>query len=140
LGFLVVLPIGKSGLNGEQQRSYQPQNQDHLFPTRSRALVRVVYCVGQGLALQWAMPTLTRRPQKITFGEMRSSGVRGLLIYCSDFHCSHSLAISADPWPNHVRLSDLEQRFVCKACGRLGTDVRPDFHWDKPPVAAMGYR
>src|SRR4249920_3160187 len=26
--------------------------------------------------------------QKITFGEMRASGVRGLLIYCSDYHCS----------------------------------------------------
>jgi hypothetical protein len=35
------------------------------------------------------------RPQKITFGEMRSSGVRGLLIYCSDHHCSHSIAIMA---------------------------------------------
>jgi hypothetical protein len=31
------------------------------------------------------------RPQKITFGEMRSSGVRGLLIYCSDYNCSHSI-------------------------------------------------
>jgi hypothetical protein len=80
------------------------------------------------------------RPQKITFGKMRSSGVRGLLIYCSDHHCSHSIAISADPWPDHVRLSDLETRFVCKACGRRGADVRPDFHRDKPPVAAMGYR
>jgi hypothetical protein len=57
------------------------------------------------------------RPQKITFGEMRSSGVRGLLIYCSDHHCSHSIAISADPWPAQARLSDLEPRFVCKACG-----------------------
>jgi hypothetical protein len=27
-------------------------------------------------------------PQKITFAEMRFSGVRGLLIYCSDYHCS----------------------------------------------------
>jgi hypothetical protein len=72
------------------------------------------------------------RPQKITFGEMRSSGVRGLLIYCSDHHCSHSIAISADPWPDDVRLSDLEPRFVCQACGRRGADVRPDFHWDKP--------
>ena len=43
-------------------------------------------------------------------------------------------------WPDHVRLSDLEPRFVCKACGRRGGDVRPDFHWNKPPVAAMGYR
>jgi hypothetical protein len=80
------------------------------------------------------------RPQKITFGEMRSSGVRGLLIYCSDYRCSHSIAISADPRPDDVRLSDLEPRFVCRACGKRGADVRPDFHWDKPPVAAMGYR
>jgi hypothetical protein len=35
------------------------------------------------------------RPQKITFGEMSSTGVRGLLIYCSDYKCSHSIAISA---------------------------------------------
>ena len=34
------------------------------------------------------MPELTRQ-QKITFGEMRAAGVRGLLIYCSDYKCSH---------------------------------------------------
>jgi len=60
---------------------------------------------------------------------MRSTGVRGLLIYCADYHCSHSIAISADRWPDQVRLSDLEPRFVCKACGKKGADVRPDFHW-----------
>jgi hypothetical protein len=27
--------------------------------------------------------------QKITFGDMRESGVRGVLIYCSNYHCSH---------------------------------------------------
>jgi hypothetical protein len=41
--------------------------------------------------------------RKTTFGEMRSSGVRGLLIYCADFRCSHSTAISADRWPDDVR-------------------------------------
>jgi hypothetical protein len=81
-----------------------------------------------------------RRPQKITFGEMRSTGVHGISIYCADYHCSHSIAISADLWPDDVRRSDLEPRFVCKACGKRGADVRPDFHWNKPPVAAMGYR
>ena len=81
-----------------------------------------------------------RRPLKITFAEMRSSGVRGLLIYCSDYKCSHSTAISADRWSDDIRLSDLEPRFVCKACGRRGADVRPNFHWNKPPVAAMGHR
>jgi hypothetical protein len=83
------------------------------------------------------MPALTR-PQKITFGEMRDTGVRGLLIYCSDYKCSHSIAVSADAWPDDIRLSDIEPRFVCKACGKRGADVRPDFNWSKPPVATLG--
>jgi hypothetical protein len=49
------------------------------------------------------------RPQKITFGEMREMGVRGLLVYCSDYHCSHSIAITAD--------------------------LRPDFNWAKKAAA-----
>jgi hypothetical protein len=32
---------------------------------------------------------MRERPQKITFAEMRSSGVRAVLIYCSDYRCSH---------------------------------------------------
>jgi hypothetical protein len=36
---------------------------------------------------------------KITFEEMRAAGVRGLLIYYSDYHCSHWTAISGDRWP-----------------------------------------
>jgi hypothetical protein len=76
------------------------------------------------------------RPTKITFAEMRTAGVRGVLIYCSDYKCSHSTAISADQWPDHVRLSDLEARFVCKACGKRGADVRPDFNWNKAPRRA----
>jgi len=27
---------------------------------------------------------MTERPTKITFGEMREMGVRGLLVYCAD--------------------------------------------------------
>jgi hypothetical protein len=73
------------------------------------------------------VPALTRRPQKITFGEMRSSGVRGIPIYCADFRCSHSIRISADRWSDHIRLSDLEPRLVCKVCGKRSADMRPDF-------------
>jgi len=69
-----------------------------------------------------------------------ASGVRGLLIYCSDYKCSHSTAISGDQWPDDTRLSDLEVRFVCSSCGKRGADVRPDHHWNKKPVAMMGYR
>jgi len=67
---------------------------------------------------------------KITFGEMRESGVRGLLVYCSDFRCSHWVRLSAeecDRWPDEVRLSDIEPQFVCSVCGQRGADVRPDF-------------
>ena len=83
------------------------------------------------------MPALTRRrsaerrQQKITLAEMRASGVRGLLIYCSDYRCSHWTAISGDRWADDIRLSDLEARFTCQACGAKGADVRPNFDWDK---------
>src|SRR3954447_697924 len=58
---------------------------------------------------------------------MREMGVRGLLVYCSDYHCSHWTAISGDQWPDNVRLSDIEQRFTCQACGTKGADLRPNF-------------
>jgi hypothetical protein len=67
------------------------------------------------------------RPTKITFAEMRDMGVRGILIYCSDYKCSNSTVISGDPWPDDLRLSDIEPLFVCKACGKRGADVRGTF-------------
>ena len=82
------------------------------------------------MAESWAMPA----ENKITFAEMRDMGVRGVLVFCSDYHCSHSIAISADRWPDDARLSDLEPRFICGVCGKRGADVRPDFHWNKQPV------
>jgi len=62
-------------------------------------------------------------------------GVRGVLVYCADYRCSHSLALNADCWPDGMRLSDLEPRFVCVACGRRGADVRPDFKSGTPPLS-----
>jgi hypothetical protein len=51
-------------------------------------------------------------------------GVRGLLVYCSDYHCSHWGKITADQWPDELRLSDLEPLFVCQACGVKGAELR----------------
>jgi hypothetical protein len=34
--------------------------------------------------------------------DARRSGVRGLLIYCADYKCSHWIRISADQWPDDV--------------------------------------
>jgi hypothetical protein len=78
--------------------------------------------------------------QKITFAEMREMGVRGLPIYCADYRCSHSIAISGDQWPDDLRLSDIEPRFVCQACAKRGADVRLDFNWNRKQISVMGYR
>ena len=77
------------------------------------------------------MPAVTRPNQKITFAEMRAAGVRGILVYCSDYHCSHWTTLDADRWSDDVRLSDTEPLFTCQACGKKGADVRPNFHWEE---------
>jgi hypothetical protein len=77
------------------------------------------------------------RPLKITFGEMREMGLRGVLVYC---HCGPHVALNADLWPDELRLSDLEPRFVCRGCGYRGADVRPDFERGDQQLAIMGYR
>jgi len=58
---------------------------------------------------------------------MRESGARNVTIHCNDHRCGHSTTALADGWPDDVRLSDIEHRLVCKACGRRGADVRPLF-------------
>jgi hypothetical protein len=65
---------------------------------------------------------MSDRPTKITFAEMRDMGVRGLLIYCADYRCSHTIAISGDAWPNDTALT-------CRVCGKCSADVWPDFNW-----------
>jgi hypothetical protein len=80
------------------------------------------------------------RPVKITFAVMGDMGVRGVLVFCADFRCGHLVTLNADRWPDAMRLSDIEPRFTCTACGRRLAQVRPDFDWDAPPKAAMGYR
>jgi hypothetical protein len=68
------------------------------------------------------MSALTR-PTKITFGEMRDSGARGLLVYCQNYQCCRSTAISGDRWPDGIRLSDIEPPFTCQGCGKKGAEM-----------------
>jgi hypothetical protein len=60
--------------------------------------------------------------------------VRGLLIYCADYQCSHWITVNADPWPDDMRRSDLTDQFTCTVCGTRRAGVRPDFDWDKKRV------
>jgi hypothetical protein len=68
--------------------------------------------------------------------DARASGVRGLLVYCADYKCSHSISMSADRWADDVRLSDQEPLFACRACGHRGAGVRPD--WQSIQTSAGG--
>lgn len=45
----------------------------------------------------------------------------------SNYRCGRTIRLSAKCWPNDMRLSEIEQRFVCQACGSRGADVRPDY-------------
>lgn len=51
------------------------------------------WCVGFGKIIHALMIS---REQKMTLGAMRASGVRGLLIYCSDYKCSHRTRLGAE--------------------------------------------
>ncbi len=50
--------------------------------------------------------------------------MRDLLVYCANYMCSQGIRKSADRWPDHVRLSDLEPLFVFQAFGRRGAEGR----------------
>ena len=73
----------------------------------------------------------TDHPQKITFGEMRESGVRDVLVYCRDHHCSHCVRISADFWPDHLRLSDIEDRVRVPGLFRRNLAARSRTRWPR---------
>jgi hypothetical protein len=70
---------------------------------------------------------LSIRRTRNTFGEMRESGVRWVLVYSCDYKCSHLIEMDADCWPDHLRLSDIEDRFTCTRCGKRGAEVRSNF-------------
>src|SRR2546423_400276 len=62
---------------------------------------------------------------------VRAMGLGGRLVYCSDCRCSHWGRISADQWPDDVRLSNHERLFVCEACGTRPADLRSNFHLER---------
>lgn len=78
---------------------------------------------------------ITTHPQKITFGEMRASGARDVLIYCRDYRCGHHVETNADGWTDDAGLSDIEPKFTYTRCGQRGAEVRPNF---EPAKMGMG--
>ena len=66
------------------------------------------------------------RPLKITLGDLRSTGVRDLIVFCQDYRCSHNVKLSAeyvDRWSDELRISQIDPRFVCTARGMQGSII-----------------
>jgi hypothetical protein len=63
-----------------------------------------------------AVVTTVTCEQKITLGEMRAAGVRGILVCCTDIISAYA-EISPINGPMNFRLSDLEPLFTCQAYG-----------------------
>jgi hypothetical protein len=44
---------------------------------------------------------------------MRASSVRRVIVHSPISNASHSVVLDADPWPDNLRLSDIEAQFTC---------------------------
>jgi hypothetical protein len=82
--------------------------------------------------VKWLPPKCRWRPAAT--GIRPEAGADGIEVFCNDHKCSHCVKMSADTSPDHMRLSDIEGQMVCKACGRRGADVRPDYHGSQRPA------
>ena len=96
-------------------QSVHPADRPFMRSAKSPQAVAASRSVNSGGGCCDARPFAKKSPSP-----MRNSGVRGVLIYCSDYKCSHLVTMSDDRWPDDMRLSDLEPRFVCSACEKRG--------------------
>ena len=78
------------------------------------------------------MPALISRPAKNHLRRTPVPRRARLRVYCQDYRCSHNVTMNGDQWPDHVRLTEIEDRFICTACGKRGATIRGDSDWDKP--------
>jgi hypothetical protein len=70
--------------------------------------------------------------EPVTMGHIRGHGVTRLLVYCGA--CNHSTVLDGASLPDDLVPRSLGPRLVCKACGHVGADVRPD--WSQHTNAA----
>jgi hypothetical protein len=66
----------------------------------------------------------------MTLGNMRSLGVRGLLVTCEK--CRHEARVDVDRFADDVTVPSFARRMVCSKCGSTLIDVRPN--WKEQPA------
>jgi hypothetical protein len=78
--------------------------------------------------------------EPVTMGHIRGHRVTRLLVYCGAINCSHSTVLDGASLSDDVVLRSLGPRMVCKACGHVGADVRPDWSQRTNPPGAVAER
>jgi hypothetical protein len=69
----------------------------------------------------------------MTFGNMRSNGVRSLLVYCSV--CPHTVVFNVDAYAEAL-VPAVGPRMVSTGCGMIDADARPNWRESYDPGAA----
>jgi hypothetical protein len=67
------------------------------------------------------------RGTPMTLANMRANGVRSLDVWCSG-RGQHHTVINVDAYPGDVTVPNFGPRMVCKICGAIGADVRPNWN------------
>ena len=102
----MFFPVKEKGSSSVKEKGSSPVKETSRLAKTSRRSNKAVQkqtLPSRAVRSRLSAPSRQRmpdRPTKITFAVMREMGLRGLLIYCADYRCSHSLAISGDAWPD----------------------------------------
>jgi hypothetical protein len=68
--------------------------------------------------------------RRMTLGNMRQHGVRGLFVTCRQGghrHCGHERAVNLDDGPDDAKVPSFGPRMRCSHCGRLGASPVPNW-------------
>ena len=61
----------------------------------------------------------------MTLGNMRSLGVRGLDVTCTN--CRYETVLNVDAYPDDMPVPAFGPKTVCDWCGMVGADARPNW-------------
>lgn len=67
-------------------------------------------------------------PAPMTLGNMRANGVRSLSVTCGGRLCWHQAVLNVDAYGDDLPVPSFGPRMVCRACGAIGADARPNWN------------
>jgi hypothetical protein len=64
----------------------------------------------------------------MTLRNMRENGVRSLAITCGAVWCNHHATLDVSGFADGMTVPSFGPRMVCKICGAIGADARPNWN------------